>query len=33
MERIAQQQREEELIRIAAKAERERLKAQQETIA
>ncbi|MEI6068938.1 MAG: electron transport complex subunit RsxC [Methylococcaceae bacterium] len=32
MERIAQQQREEELIRIAAKAERERLKAQQETI-
>ena len=32
MERIAQQQREEELIRIAAKAERERLKAQQEAI-
>ena len=32
MERIARQQREEELIRIAAKAERERLKAQQETL-
>ena len=30
MERIAQQQREEELARIAAKAERERLKAEQE---
>ena len=33
MERIARQQREEERVRIAAKAERERLKAQQETIA
>ena len=32
MERIARQQREEELIRLAAKAERERLKAQQETM-
>ncbi|MDO9138858.1 MAG: electron transport complex subunit RsxC [Methylobacter sp.] len=33
MERIAQQQREDELARIAAKAERERLKAEQETAA
>ncbi|MFU8788661.1 MAG: electron transport complex subunit RsxC [Methylobacter sp.] len=33
MERIAQQQREDELARIAAKAERERLKAEQETLA
>ncbi|MFZ2404632.1 MAG: electron transport complex subunit RsxC [Methylobacter sp.] len=33
MERIAQQQREEELARIAAKAERERLKAEQEALA
>jgi len=33
MERIAQQQREDELARIAAKAERERLKAEQETVA
>ncbi|MFA6162996.1 MAG: RnfABCDGE type electron transport complex subunit C [Methylobacter sp.] len=33
MERIAQQQREEELARIAAKAERERLKAEQEELA
>jgi len=32
MERIAQQQREDELARIAAKAERERLKAEQETL-
>ncbi|HEY8036367.1 MAG TPA: electron transport complex subunit RsxC [Methylobacter sp.] len=32
MERIAQQQREEELARIAAKAERERLKAEQEAL-
>jgi len=32
MERIAQQQREEELARLAAKAERERLKAEQEAI-
>ncbi len=33
MERIAQQQREEELVRIAAKKERERLKAEQEALA
>ena len=33
MERIAEQQREEELARIAAKAERERLKAEQEALA
>jgi electron transport complex protein RnfC len=33
MERIAQQQREEELARIAAKKERERLKAEQEALA
>ena len=32
MERIAQQQREEEQARIAAKAERERLKAEQEAL-
>jgi len=32
MERIAQQQREDELARIAAKAERERLKAEQEAL-
>jgi len=33
MERIAQQQREDELARLAAKAERERLKAEQEALA
>lgn len=33
MERIAEQQREEEKIRLAAKAERERLKAEQEALA
>ncbi len=32
MERIARQQREDELVRIAAKAERERLKAEQEAL-
>lgn len=33
MERIAQQQRDEEIARLAAKAEREKLKSEQETVA